>query len=148
MADNIGYTPGSGAIIAADDISGNLHQRVKITLGTDGVSDGDLSSANPLPITTSGTSTVNVSTGELVEVLQSTRMLLDSLTRSIGLVMPDTGGRARVAVDAITSGLTLATLTTLGTVSTAGGSSYSLNDAIPSLMHLQADNLRRNITVS
>lgn len=31
MPDNIGYTPGSGATIAADDIGGNLHQRVKPT---------------------------------------------------------------------------------------------------------------------
>jgi len=36
MADNVGYTPGSGATVAADDISGVLHQRVKISLGADG----------------------------------------------------------------------------------------------------------------
>jgi hypothetical protein len=36
MADNVGYTPGTGATVAADDISGILHQRVKISLGADG----------------------------------------------------------------------------------------------------------------
>lgn len=36
MADNVGYTPGSGATVAADDIGGVLHQRVKLSLGTDG----------------------------------------------------------------------------------------------------------------
>jgi hypothetical protein len=36
MSDNIGYTPGTGATIAADDISGILHQRVKLSLGADG----------------------------------------------------------------------------------------------------------------
>lgn len=36
MADNVGYTPGVGATVAADDISGVLHQRVKISLGADG----------------------------------------------------------------------------------------------------------------
>lgn len=36
MADNIDITPGSGKTIAADDISGVLHQRVKISLGADG----------------------------------------------------------------------------------------------------------------
>ena len=51
MADNVGYTPGSGALIAADDIGGNLHQRIKLVLGADGVSDGDVSAANPLPVT-------------------------------------------------------------------------------------------------
>ena len=36
MADNINVTPGSGKIIAGDDVSGVLHQRVKISLGADG----------------------------------------------------------------------------------------------------------------
>lgn len=36
MADNVGYTPGTGATIAADDIAGVLHQRVKLSLGADG----------------------------------------------------------------------------------------------------------------
>jgi hypothetical protein len=41
MADNVGYTPGSGATVAADDIGGALHQRIKFTLGSDGVNQGD-----------------------------------------------------------------------------------------------------------
>jgi hypothetical protein len=36
MADNLTVTPGSGANIAADEISGTLHQRVKHSLGADG----------------------------------------------------------------------------------------------------------------
>jgi hypothetical protein len=36
MADNVGYTPGTGATVAADDIAGILHQRVKLSLGADG----------------------------------------------------------------------------------------------------------------
>jgi hypothetical protein len=51
MADNVGYTPGSGAVVAADDVGGALHQRIKLTLGADGVSDGDVSSSNPMPVT-------------------------------------------------------------------------------------------------
>jgi hypothetical protein len=50
MADNVGYTPGTGASVAADDIGGNLFQRVKLALGADGVNDGDVSAANPVPI--------------------------------------------------------------------------------------------------
>jgi hypothetical protein len=151
MADNVGYTPGSGASIAADDISGNLHQRVKITLGADGVSNGDLSSSNPLPIVTSGSTTVNVSTGELIESMEAMRMALQALTRTIGMSLPDAAGRQRVLIDSITSGLTLSTVTSIGGITnlqTAGTNSYNLNDAVPSLMHMQADNLRRNITVS
>jgi hypothetical protein len=49
MADNIGYTPGTGATVAADEISGVLHQRVKIGVGADGVAV-DVSSSNPMPV--------------------------------------------------------------------------------------------------
>ena len=49
MADNVGYTPGSGATIAADDISGVLYQRVKIGIGADGVAT-DVSATNPMPV--------------------------------------------------------------------------------------------------
>jgi hypothetical protein len=151
MADNVGYTPGSGATIAADDVAGNLHQRVKITLGSDGVSEGDLSSNNPLPIITSGSTTVNVSTGELIESMEAMRMALQALTRTIGLSLPDAAGRQRVLIDSMTSGITLSSVSSLGTLATlqgAGTNNYNLNDAVPSLMHMQADNLRRNITVS
>jgi hypothetical protein len=50
MADNVGYTPGEGAVVAADEIGGVLHQRVKISVGSDGTAV-DVSAANPMPIT-------------------------------------------------------------------------------------------------
>jgi len=59
MADNIPVTPGSGSIVAADDIGGILHQRVKLVLGADGVNDGDVSSTNPIPV--SGSVSVSAS---------------------------------------------------------------------------------------
>ena len=36
MADNVAITAGSGTTIAADDIGGVLHQRVKVSVGADG----------------------------------------------------------------------------------------------------------------
>jgi len=39
MADNIDVTPGTGKTIAADEIGGVLHQRVKLSLGADGVAN-------------------------------------------------------------------------------------------------------------
>lgn len=36
MADNVAITAGAGTTIAADDIGGVLHQRVKLALGADG----------------------------------------------------------------------------------------------------------------
>jgi hypothetical protein len=53
MSDNIGYTPGTGAIVAADNIAGVLHQRVKLGVGGDGVAV-DVSAANPMPVTAPG----------------------------------------------------------------------------------------------
>jgi hypothetical protein len=51
MADNTQLNPGAGGdIAAADDIAGVKFQRVKLTLGADGVNDGDLSDANPMPV--------------------------------------------------------------------------------------------------
>jgi hypothetical protein len=52
MADNVGYTPGTGATVAADEIAGVLHQRVKLGIGDDGVAV-DVSATNPMPITAS-----------------------------------------------------------------------------------------------
>jgi hypothetical protein len=50
LADNVQLNSGSGgAIAASDDIAGVQYQRVKLVLGADGVNDGDVSSANPIP---------------------------------------------------------------------------------------------------
>lgn len=51
MADNVSITPGTGDTVAADDIAGAKHQRIKVTLGADGVNDGDVSASNPMPVT-------------------------------------------------------------------------------------------------
>jgi hypothetical protein len=39
MADNLAITAGSGTTIAADDVAGVLHQRVKLSLGADGTAN-------------------------------------------------------------------------------------------------------------
>ncbi len=54
MADNVLITQGSGTTIAADDIGGVLHQRVKLSQGADG-SATDVSSAAPLNVTLANT---------------------------------------------------------------------------------------------
>lgn len=149
MADNVGYTPGSGATIAADDIGGVLHQRIKLGIGADGTAV-DVSSANPMP--------VNASNGELVEALEALRMATNSLTKSIGYALPNlqgqpimevrqaTAANLQVTVGSIAGGQTLATVSTLTNQAQIGG--FAANDQIPALMHLQADSLRRNISVS
>lgn len=51
MADNVTIDIMSGGdAIAADDISGIKFQRIKLIHGADGTNDGDVSTANPLPV--------------------------------------------------------------------------------------------------
>lgn len=154
MPDNVGYTPGSGATVAADDIGGVLHQRVKIGVGADG-SATDVSTSNPMP--------VDAGYGELVEAIEALRMAVNTLTKTMGFALPNAQGQpimearqataANLAVTASIAGSqTLATVTTVSTVSTLTNQSqigtYATNDYIPALMHMQSDNLRRNISVT
>jgi len=92
---------------------------------------------------------VNSVTGELIEAIEALRMTVGSLSRTIGLSLPDLLGRQRVVLDAITGNLTLATLSTVGTVTnqTQMGA-FNASDQIPALMHMSADSLRRNISVT
>jgi hypothetical protein len=149
MADNVAYTPGSGATIAADDIGGVLHQRVKISVGADGAA-ADLSTTTPMP---------TQEQGELVEAIEALRMAVASLTKTIGFSLPNTLGQQIVEVRQATAGSlnvtatgTLTGVTTVSTVSTVtnqtqvGG--FAAVDYMPALYHLQADNLRRNISVT
>lgn len=50
MTDNFDVTPGTGATMAADLVGGIYIPRAKLVHGADGVNDGDVSRANPLPI--------------------------------------------------------------------------------------------------
>jgi hypothetical protein len=148
MADNVGYTPGSGATVAADDIGGALYQRVKLTHGVDG-SAVDASSTDPLPSI--------IPSGELVDAIEALRMAVHSLSRSIGLITVDpSSGRLRAEVTQATAAslnmsatISSGTVTTVSTVtnqSQVGG--LNANDQIPAFTTLRADNLRRNITVT
>jgi hypothetical protein len=108
MPDNIGYTPGSGASVAADDIGGALYQRMKLVEGADGVNDGDISAANPLPV-------------EDLQLLALIQRLLNIQRSPVGY--DPTLNRLRVEA-AFAAGVstavtgTLTAVTTVGTVST------------------------------
>lgn len=141
MADNVTLNPGvGGAVVASDDIAGVQYQRIKPGFGTDG-SYTDVSTTNPMPVT--------VPSGELIEAIESLRMTIGSLSRTIGLSIPDLLGRQRVSLDVISAGLTLGTITTVSSVTNqVQMGAFNANDQIPALMHMSADNLRRNITVT
>lgn len=69
MADNVVANPGEGgATFATDDIGGVQYPRHKIIIGADGVNDGDVSAANPMPVTgTVGVSGSVAVTGALTD---------------------------------------------------------------------------------
>jgi hypothetical protein len=149
MADNVAYTPGAGATIAADDIGGVLYQRVKVTHGVDGVAH-ETSDSNPYPIK---------AVGELIEAIEAMRFAIATLTRTIGMALPNASGFPIMEARSPTAGnfnvtlgsttISSGTVTTVSTVtnqSQLGG--FATNDQIPALMHMQADNLRRNISVT
>ena len=132
MAANVGYTPGTGALVAADEIAGVLHQRIKLGIGEDGEAV-DVSAANPLPITSATPlavtgpltdaelravplSVVDVNNAESLQgmIFLLTRMLNylnspqgydKSLQRQRGTVVVETGNLG-----------TISTVTTVGTV--------------------------------
>ena len=143
MADNVGYTPGVGATIAADDIGGILYQKVKMIHGADGIAH-ETADGNPLPVT---------ATQELMQAIEAMRMAIHALTRTIGLaqVNPLTG---RMLVDP--SGVTSPVSGTVsanqsGTwnitnLATIGG--VAANSQVQSFERMTADNLRRNINVT
>lgn len=147
MSDNVGYTPGSGATVAADNIGGVLHQRVKIGVGADGAAV-DVSEANPMP---------TQAVGELIEAIEAMRMAVNALKKTIGNSLPNAqgfpimevrqGAAANLSVNATQTGTwNIGTITTLSNQTQIGG--YGTNDQIPSLMAMRAASFRRNITVT
>jgi hypothetical protein len=57
-----------------------------------------------------------------------------------------TASNLQVTVGSIAGGQTIATVSTLTNQTQIGG--FNANDQIPALMHMQADSLRRNISVT
>lgn len=70
MADNMNVTPGSGKTIAADDVGGALHQRVKLSVGADGsatdLAFGQAVKAASLPVTIASDETVLTSSTDRI----------------------------------------------------------------------------------
>jgi len=142
MPDNVAYTPGAGAIIAADEIAGVLYQRVKPVTGVDGEAS-DVSQQNPMPI---------AAYGELLEAIEAMRMAIHSLTRTIGLSQTNAtngslyvdGSRATQPVSGSLSSVSQVSL--VANTQQVGG--QNANSFVPSFERMTADNLRRNIVTT
>lgn len=155
MADNIDITPGTGAKVATREVtysgeSANVQAVGLVTFsGSDDAKQAqDISPDNPLPVGAHG---------ELIEAIEALRIAVGSLTRSIGMALPNAQGfpimEARQATAAnlaatvtFAANQDLRTLATLTNQAQIGG--FAAQDQIPALMRLQAANLRSNITVT
>ena len=152
MPDNVNITPGVGAAIAADDVGGVLNQQVKLTLGGDGVSEGSVSSGNPLPI---------AAVGELIEALEAVRYRLGALASAMATISPDVSGKMRAilstdstlgTVSTVTSVTGVGTVTTVSAVTAVNNQvnmgGLSAIDIVPALIRAASDQIRSNITVT
>ncbi len=149
-SDNVSL-PASGVKAAARIVnySGEPAQVQAVALVTvagadDAKAVADVSPDSPLPV---------AAYGELIEAIEAMRIAIAALTKTIGFALPNALGQPIMEVRqgtagqlqmtaSLAGGQSLATLTNQAQI---GG--FAANDKIPALMHLQADNLRRNITV-
>ena len=100
MADNVGYTPGSGATIAADDVGGVLYQRVKVTAGPEN-SATDISEVFPLPTSDAGSNSLLT---RILQMLMAPLGYDKSLQRQRGTVLVESGTVTTVTtVSAVTA---------------------------------------------
>lgn len=129
MADNVGYTPGAGAVIAADDIGGVLHQRVKIGVGADNTAV-DVSSANPMPVADA------VAEESRQDMLLLLTRMLNYLNSPMGYDKSLQRQRGTVTVESGTV-TTVSTVTTVTTVNTVA--------AVTSLNNIDTYNARMTV---
>lgn len=135
MADNTTLNTGSGGdVIATDDIAGVKYQRVKITLGADGVNDGDVASANALPVDGSGV-TQPVSAASLP--LPSGAATEATLLAIQGAQLPD---GHNVTVDNASIAITAASLP-LPTGAATEATLSSIDTAVNGTLKVDNDNL-------
>lgn len=78
MADNVNITPGSGEVVAADEVAGAKYQRVKIAWGADGTA-GETTTSNPLPVQTV-TANTTIADGRTTVTTAGTRVALAAST--------------------------------------------------------------------
>ncbi len=104
MADNVGYTPGVGATVAADEIDAVLYQRIKPAFGVNGQAT-DVSIVSPLPVFDNRTEQLLSLMQRFVKIMESNQVV-------------DSAQRQRITLDSITSGVSLPTVAAVTTVST------------------------------
>ena len=131
MVDNVDYTPGTGATIAADDIAGVLHQRIKLSVGADGsaadLDYGQEASAASIPVVIASDNTVTVDLGANNDVtvtgtVTATGPLTDTELRATPVVV-DLGANNDVTVTGTVTADLGANNDVVVTANTTGGQS-------------------------
>lgn len=115
MADNVGYTPGTGATVAADDIGGVLHQRIKVGIGADGTAV-DVSEANPMPVSDNNSQNLLL---RIFSILAAPLGYDKSLQRQRSTAIIESG--TVTTVSTVTTVTTCSTVTTLGSLTNIAG---------------------------
>ena len=115
MADNVGYTPGSGAIVAADDVGGVLYQRIKPAFGEDNTAT-DVSATNPLPVTDTKLDDVQLLLTRMLNAFNAPQGYDRSLQRQRGTNIIESG-----TITTVSTVSTVTTLTNLSTIDTLQG---------------------------
>lgn len=106
MADNVSITAGSGTSVAADDIAGVMHQRVKLSLGADGtavdavagagavgtgVQRVTLASDDPAVTALGSANTVLGTTADAASASTSIKAALRGIATALGITALDLG---------------------------------------------------------
>lgn len=108
MADGVAITPGTGATIATDEIGGQQYQRVKIALGADGVNDGDVAEANPLPVSVIAPTFMRVGFAEVgAGLVGNAASQLSLIQTGAGMGVNQSGGNLVITTGATTNSETI-----------------------------------------
>jgi hypothetical protein len=159
MPDNVTLPAASGKVSTREVLySGETAQAQVVGLATfagadDAKTASDVGPSNPLP--------VDAGYGELIEAVEALRFAVGSLTRTIGMALPNTSGQPIMEARQATAANLQVTATISGTPGVNAAQSgvwnvtnslqfggFAAQDLVPAFLHLQADGLRANITVT
>lgn len=117
MPDNLGYTPGSGATVATDEVGGVHYQVIKPAFGADNEAQL-VSEAAPLPVADANTGNLLI---RILQMLMAPLGYDKSLGRQRGTVIVESG-----TVTTVTTVTTVAAVTTLANIAAVGGYSAQM----------------------
>jgi hypothetical protein len=146
MADNVGYTPGSGAKVATREVSYSGETALVQVVGLatvsgpdDATTVQDVSVSNPIPMVANQSDDLIRMLSRLVRMLESNAIV-------------DQQQRQRITLDAITGSLTLGTVSTVNTVASitnvAANAGMDREQYINIARNTYANSIRSQLTFS